>query len=131
MSHNGDETLIDEHVDVTKDDTVGVILTNGTTNGTVSVVEGLCPNDCNGNGICVLDLECVGVASEECYAPVHCDCEEGWVGESCDTQKVPEVNLNTICCDLRHEECDKVKAFGSKFSTLNPIYVRVRIEEVF
>ena len=129
VSHNGDQTLIDDHVDLTKDDIVAVILTNSTTNGT-NIVEGLCPNDCSGNGVCVLDTECIGVASEECYAPVHCDCEEGWVGESCDMLKIPEVNLNTRCCDLRYEECGTVKAFGSKFSTQHPIYVNVRIEEV-
>ncbi len=113
---------------MSQDDVIGVILTNNT-NGTINV-DGLCKDNCNGHGVCILDKECIGVATEECYAPVHCDCEEGWVGETCETLNMPEINLNKRCCDLRNEDCGQVKAFGKKFSILNPIYVNVRIEEV-
>lgn len=44
---------------------------------------------------------------------------------------MPEVNLNNECCDLREEDCSSVIAFGQGFSTVDPIYVRIQLEEVF
>ena len=59
VSYNGDLTVINDHIDVTEEEVVSVILedlennpNNGTNNGTD--VTGLCPNDCNTHGSCII-----------------------------------------------------------------------------
>jgi hypothetical protein len=97
------------------------------------VLIGLCPNQCTGEGICVLASECINNTSEECLSPIKCRCNEPFGGPDCsiDLTEIAELNLEFNCCDLRNEKCDIINGFGNPFSIRELIYVKVDLIEVY
>ena len=97
------------------------------------VLIGLCPNECMGEGICVLASECINNTSEECLSPIKCRCNEPFGGPDCsiDLTEIADLSLEYSCCDLRKEECNLLNGFGNPFSVRDLIFVKVDLIEVY
>uniref|UniRef100_A0A2C9L6R6 VWFD domain-containing protein n=1 Tax=Biomphalaria glabrata TaxID=6526 RepID=A0A2C9L6R6_BIOGL len=73
-------------------------------NGTLNLLNNICPNDCNNNGTCVAGT---------------CQCNSNWLGTDCSINKKDPPLLVSIDggdkCDKRKRDCQKIEIYGMRF----------------